>query len=258
MQRGAGDVDQPAPPAGELARRLAGARRQPGALDRVRHGRAREPARRARRAARRRARFSSTVSRPSTLVSWNTSPSRRRTARRARAPRRGRRPGPLPRVGASSVASSSIAVVLPAPFGPSRPTSAPARHHRGRARRARARRRSRARALRPRSAAALTPAAARRESRGSDTPSSRSALADRRVDDAAGRAQSVQTGSVFAASPVSANAWQRQPPKSTAFRGQLRQGSFIQRRRETPGTPRDSLPDPVERVVPHVVEARAW
>ena len=38
----------------------------------------------------------------------------------------------------------------------------------------------------------------------------------------------VQTGSVFSASPVRANAWQRQPPKSTVFRGQLRHGSFIQ------------------------------
>jgi hypothetical protein len=38
---------------------------------------------------------------------------------------------------------------------------------------------------------------------------------------------SVQTGSGLAASPVSAKAWQRQPPKSTAFRGQVRQGSFI-------------------------------
>jgi hypothetical protein len=38
----------------------------------------------------------------------------------------------------------------------------------------------------------------------------------------------VQTGSVFSAAPVSANAWQRQPPKSTVLRGQLRQGSRIQ------------------------------
>ena len=37
----------------------------------------------------------------------------------------------------------------------------------------------------------------------------------------------MQTGSVFSAAPVSANAWQRQPPKSTVFRGQLRQGSRI-------------------------------
>src|SRR5262249_41563566 len=35
------------------------------------------------------------------------------------------------------------------------------------------------------------------------------------------------TGSVAAASPVSAKAWQRQPPKSTSRRGQLAHGSFI-------------------------------
>src|SRR6266704_2258682 len=37
-----------------------------------------------------------------------------------------------------------------------------------------------------------------------------------------------QTGSVAAASPVSAKAWQRQPPKSCSRRGQLAHGSFIQ------------------------------
>src|SRR5262249_34541777 len=34
-------------------------------------------------------------------------------------------------------------------------------------------------------------------------------------------------GSALAASPVSAKAWQRQPPKSTSRRSQLRQGSRI-------------------------------
>src|SRR3954462_10805404 len=38
----------------------------------------------------------------------------------------------------------------------------------------------------------------------------------------------MQTGSVFSAAPVRANAWQRQPPKSTVFLGQERQGSRIQ------------------------------
>src|SRR5262249_8941750 len=35
------------------------------------------------------------------------------------------------------------------------------------------------------------------------------------------------TGSVALASPVSAKAWQRQPPKSRSRRGQLAHGSFI-------------------------------
>src|SRR5438445_8734667 len=35
------------------------------------------------------------------------------------------------------------------------------------------------------------------------------------------------TGSVAVASPVSAKAWQRQPPKSSSRRGQLAHGSFI-------------------------------
>src|SRR5262245_43252709 len=39
---------------------------------------------------------------------------------------------------------------------------------------------------------------------------------------------SEQAGSVAVASPVSANAWQRQPPTSLVLRGQLRQGSAIQ------------------------------
>src|SRR5215213_6155326 len=39
---------------------------------------------------------------------------------------------------------------------------------------------------------------------------------------------SVQTGSVLPASPVSAKAWQRQPPKSMVLRGQETQGSRIQ------------------------------
>src|SRR6266404_1881393 len=38
---------------------------------------------------------------------------------------------------------------------------------------------------------------------------------------------SVQTGSVFAALPVSSAAWQRQPPKSISFCGQLLHGSGI-------------------------------
>ena len=38
----------------------------------------------------------------------------------------------------------------------------------------------------------------------------------------------MQTGSVFSAAPVRANAWQRHPPKSTAFLGQERHGSRIQ------------------------------
>src|SRR5437667_8368653 len=37
----------------------------------------------------------------------------------------------------------------------------------------------------------------------------------------------VQTGSVFAAFPVINAAWQRQPPKSISFCGQLRHGSGI-------------------------------
>src|SRR4030095_10319246 len=36
-----------------------------------------------------------------------------------------------------------------------------------------------------------------------------------------------QTGSVFVAFPVSNAAWQRQPPKSISFCGQLRHGSVI-------------------------------
>src|ERR671918_1226196 len=39
--------------------------------------------------------------------------------------------------------------------------------------------------------------------------------------------ESEQAGSVALASPVSANAWQRQPPKSIVLRGQLRHGSAI-------------------------------
>ena len=39
---------------------------------------------------------------------------------------------------------------------------------------------------------------------------------------------SVQAGSVLPASPVSAKAWQRQPPKSISRNSQLLQGSFIQ------------------------------
>src|SRR6267143_6286076 len=39
---------------------------------------------------------------------------------------------------------------------------------------------------------------------------------------------SVQAGSVLPASPVSANAWQRQPPKSTSLNSQLLHGSGIQ------------------------------
>ena len=41
-------------------------------------------------------------------------------------------------------------------------------------------------------------------------------------------ARNLHAGSVFAASPVKAMAWQRQPPKSISARGQLRHGSFIQ------------------------------
>ena len=39
---------------------------------------------------------------------------------------------------------------------------------------------------------------------------------------------SVQAGSVLPASPVSAKAWQRQPPKSTSWNSQLLHGSGIQ------------------------------
>src|SRR4030088_550929 len=39
---------------------------------------------------------------------------------------------------------------------------------------------------------------------------------------------SVQAGSVLPASPVSAKAWQRQPPKSTSLNSQLLHGSGIQ------------------------------
>src|SRR6516164_4427536 len=39
---------------------------------------------------------------------------------------------------------------------------------------------------------------------------------------------SAQAGSVLAASPVSAKAWQRQPPKSISRNSQLLHGSFIQ------------------------------
>src|ERR671913_1721136 len=39
---------------------------------------------------------------------------------------------------------------------------------------------------------------------------------------------SSQAGSVFLGSPVSAMAWQRQPPKSASLRAQERQGSGIQ------------------------------
>src|SRR4051812_38537237 len=38
----------------------------------------------------------------------------------------------------------------------------------------------------------------------------------------------VHTGSALRASPVSANAWHRQPPKSTLLRGQEAHGSRIQ------------------------------
>src|SRR3954451_20018798 len=40
--------------------------------------------------------------------------------------------------------------------------------------------------------------------------------------------ESVQAGSVLPASPVSAKAWQRQPPKSTSLNSQLLHGSRIQ------------------------------
>src|SRR5690606_21985096 len=39
--------------------------------------------------------------------------------------------------------------------------------------------------------------------------------------------ESSQAGSAFAASPVQANAWHRQPAKSISLRGQERHGSFI-------------------------------
>ena len=88
--------------------------------------RTRRPPSPASRAANRR--FSSTVRSPSTLVSWNTSPRRRRTGRLLAHDVVPENRAPSPRVGASSVASSSIAVVLPAPFGPSRPTRDADRH----------------------------------------------------------------------------------------------------------------------------------
>ena len=40
--------------------------------------------------------------------------------------------------------------------------------------------------------------------------------------------EKLQAGSVLPASPVSAKAWQRQPPKSTSLKAQLCQGSGIQ------------------------------
>ena len=43
----------------------------------------------------------------------------------------------------------------------------------------------------------------------------------------------VQTGSAFVASPVRANAWQRHPPKSIAFRGQLLDYPIVDRARQT-------------------------
>src|SRR6266851_3299121 len=42
------------------------------------------------------------------------------------------------------------------------------------------------------------------------------------------RGDSVQAGSVLPALPVSAKAWQRQPPKSISLNSQLRHGSGIQ------------------------------
>ena len=42
------------------------------------------------------------------------------------------------------------------------------------------------------------------------------------------RGEKLQAGSVLPASPVSAKAWQRQPPKSTSLKAQLWHGSGIQ------------------------------
>ena len=137
---------EPPPSAGELPRELRGPRPEAGAIDRRSDGGAQSRGRPARPAARRTA----GSPRPSGgRRRWSPGTRGRAAAGRgrARARRRGRTRGRRRGSGASRVASSSIAVVLPAPLGPSRPTSAPAGDGERQAHRAPGRRRSRARAL---------------------------------------------------------------------------------------------------------------
>ena len=67
---------------------------------------------------------------------------------------------------------------------------------------------------------------------------------------------SVQTGSGLVASPVSANAWHRQPPKSIAFRGQVRQGSCIQASPRNAWKAGDSSQIQRSGAIPNAVEAQ--
>ena len=146
---------QPAPAAGELAAPAARARgAEAGALDRVRHRRAGERVRRGRRGAAANRRFSSTVSSPSMLVSWNTQAEPAADGRALAHRRRGRR---------RRAARAWARAASPAAASPSSCRRRWDRAGRRRAprgdreierRRARARRRSRARARRSRSAEA--------------------------------------------------------------------------------------------------------
>ena len=123
---------QAAPAAGELPRRRGSVTREAGALHPVRHGLPGSPA-----AESGEARGETKVLRDGEKVVYagllehepQPLPHGATLARWCR----GRRFERLPRVGASSVASRSIAVVLPAPLGPSRPTSAPGATARSRA-----------------------------------------------------------------------------------------------------------------------------
>ena len=229
---------------------------QPGSLHRLRHQLPGTPARRRPRAGRQRRRFSATVSSSidAVFLKYETqapphgAPISRVTSwPKTRA---------LPRVGDKQRGEKEHRGGLAGAVGAQQTDQGAGSNLKVEGRRAPASSRSRVPAPRVSMAggAGLTPAAARRRSTGSRT---RPAAAD---DSASAssmirrRGVSVQTGSVLAASPVRANAWHRQPPKSTAFRGQLRQGSFIQL------SPRKALerlrlaPDPVQRVAPHVVE----
>ena len=66
---------------------------------------------------------------------------------------------------------------------------------------------------------------------------------------------------VRAASPVSWNAWQRHPPKSSSRRSQLRQGSGIQpvpRNWSSPGTRPRSSPDCMSSQIAYPAAERPW
>ena len=92
-------------------------------------------------------RFCVPVRSSSTEAYWPVRPIVCADLRRRRGPRRSRRRGRVPASGRSSVARMRTAVVLPAPLGPSTPSTVPAPARRGRRRPAPASRRSASEAL---------------------------------------------------------------------------------------------------------------